>query len=147
MSTQYRAASVRKACVASKAIDRDLLIRGAFIALLDIVVFSFMGGRLYLQVLYAIGVSLMLMALLYRLDRRVLLASALILLCGGEAFTVLFWQPHGEGPAVAGTDFCSSFSGIVRGALSSNSLARHHDAGWVFGDWPLNNPARKMPGQ
>jgi uncharacterized membrane protein len=119
----------------SKAIDRDLLIRGAFIALLDIVVFSFMGGKLYLQVLYAIGVSLMLMTLLYRLDRRVLLASALILLCGGEAFTVLFWQPHGEVPLWLALTFAPWFSESFTVLYPAIPWLAIMMLGWVFGDW------------
>lgn len=119
----------------SKAIDRDLLIRGAFIALLDIVVFSFMGGKLYLQVLYAIGVSLMLMALLHRLDRRVLLSSALILLCGGEAFTVLFWQPHGEVPLWLALTFAPWFSESFTVLYPAIPWLAIMMLGWVFGDW------------
>ena len=119
----------------SKAIDRDLLIRGAFIALLDVVVFSFLSGKLYLQVLYAIGVSMMLMALLYHLGRRVLLISALILLIGGEAFTVMFWQPHDEVPLWLALTFAPWFSESFTVLYPSIPWLVIMMLGWVFGDW------------
>ena len=91
----------------SKAIDRDLLIRGAFIALLDIVVFSFMGGKLYLQVLYAIGGQL-------DADGAALSSrqARAVSQCADPA---LWWRSlyrlilatAWRGTAVAGIDFCS----------------------------------------
>ncbi|MEK6735301.1 MAG: heparan-alpha-glucosaminide N-acetyltransferase domain-containing protein, partial [Pseudomonadota bacterium] len=42
-------------------INRDLLIRGAFIACLDLCVLSLASGKIVLQVLYAIGISMILM--------------------------------------------------------------------------------------
>ena len=77
------------------ATDRDLLVRGAFIALLDVCVMSPMSGHVLLQVLYAIGVSMMLMVPLRRLGPRVLFALALGLIAGGEAVTALAWDPRG----------------------------------------------------
>ncbi|SDY36771.1 DUF1624 domain-containing protein [Nitrosomonas sp. Nm33] len=119
----------------SKAIDRDLFIRGAFIALLDIVVFSFLSGKLYLQVLYAIGVSMMMMALLYRLGKCVLLISALTLLFGGEAFTVLFWQPQGEVPLWLALTFAPWFSESFTVLYPVIPWLAIMMLGWVFGDW------------
>lgn len=119
----------------NKAIDRNLFIRGAFIALLDVIVFSSLSGKLYLQVLYAIGVSMMLMALLYRLGRRVLLISALILLIGGEAFTVLFWQPYSEVPLWLALTFAPWFSESFTVLYPAIPWLAIMMLGWVFGDW------------
>ena len=38
-------------------IDRELLIRGAFIAFIDLCIFSLASGQVLLQVLYAIGIQ------------------------------------------------------------------------------------------
>ena len=121
--------------VDSKAIDRDLLIRGAFIALLDIVVFSLVAGKLILQVLYAIGISMMLMVPLYHLGSRILLISALTLLIGGEAFTVLFWQPHGEVPLWLALTFAPRVSGSFTVLYPVIPWLAIMMLGWVFGDW------------
>jgi uncharacterized membrane protein len=75
------------------AIDRDLLIRGAIIALLDITYMSTLAGMTLLQVLYAIGVSMMLMVPLRRLRPRTLLALSLLIIGGAEALTSQLWLP------------------------------------------------------
>lgn len=125
----------REKGMASKDIDRDLLIRGAFIALLDVVVLSFVAEKLYLQVLYAIGVSMMLMALLRHLSRPVLMISAFILLFGGEAFTVLFWQPHGEVPLWLALTFAPWFSETFTVLYPAIPWLAVMMLGWVFGEW------------
>ena len=87
-------ASRRKARGMSQgSIDRDLLVRGAFIALLDLVVMSQLAGVTLLQVLYAIGVSMMLMVPLRRLGSGALFGLALAWIVGGEAITGLLWDP------------------------------------------------------
>ncbi|SDW98647.1 DUF1624 domain-containing protein [Nitrosomonas communis] len=129
----------------SKAIDRDLLIRGALIALLDIIVFSFLSGKLYLQVLYAIGVSMMLMALLYRLGRRVLLISALMLLIGGEAFTLLFWQPHEQVPLWLALTFAPWFSASFTVLYPAIPWLAIMMLGWVFGGWLTTRQPSSWP--
>lgn len=129
----------------SKAIDRDLLFRGAFIALLDVVVFSLVAGKLYLQVLYAIGVSMMLMALLHHLSRRVLLPSTLILLFGGETFTVLFWQPHGEVPLWLALTFAPFFSESFTVLYPVIPWLAIMMLGWVFGDWLATRKESSRP--
>ena len=79
----------REAGDTEAAIDRFLVARGAFIALLDPLWMSwvFAPGRVLLQVLYAIGASLVAMVPLRRLPDRWLLAGALFLVVGGEALT------------------------------------------------------------
>lgn len=77
-------------------IDKDILLRGAFIALLDPTIISLFSGRITIQVLYAIGVAMMCMALLRRFSSTVLIVSALAWIVFGEMLTSMVWPP-GEG--------------------------------------------------
>jgi uncharacterized membrane protein len=74
-------------------IDKAILTRGALIALLDPTIISLGSGRWTFQVLFAIGVSMMLMAPLRRLPTWALLALG----CGwiglGEFPTDWMWDP------------------------------------------------------
>jgi uncharacterized membrane protein len=70
------------------SVDRRLLVRGLFIALLDPLWMSlgFFGwSRILFQVLYAIGLSMMCMALLRRLPAALLAALAIALLVSADA--------------------------------------------------------------
>jgi uncharacterized membrane protein len=75
-------------------IDKDILYRGAFIALLDPTIISLFSGRMTIQVLYAIGVAMMCMALLRRFSSTVLLVMALAWIGFGELLTAQFWPPQ-----------------------------------------------------
>ncbi|MHC5182180.1 MAG: DUF1624 domain-containing protein [Planctomycetota bacterium] len=79
-------------------IDKRILIRGFFILLLDPTVISFFSWRLTFQVLYAIGLSMMLMTLLRRLSTFWLVTVALGWIVLGELATGLLWNPD-EGTA------------------------------------------------
>lgn len=86
----------------ARAIDRHLLVRGLVIALLDPLLISrFWGPGVILQVLYAIGLSLILMIPLRRLGDRSLLGVAALLFVGGEALAGLALLISGE-PSVPG---------------------------------------------
>src|ERR1044072_906884 len=76
-------------------IDKSILTRGALIALLDLTVISLGSGRWTLQVLLAIGLSMMLMAPLRRLRTWTLLALALGWMAFGEILTGWLWHPPG----------------------------------------------------
>ncbi|MCW8832542.1 MAG: heparan-alpha-glucosaminide N-acetyltransferase domain-containing protein, partial [Colwellia sp.] len=76
----------------SNIIDKDILLRGAFIAILDPTLISIFGGKLTFQVLYAIGVAMMCMAFFRRLSTRTLIIIALAWIVGGEWITSQFWQ-------------------------------------------------------
>jgi uncharacterized membrane protein len=78
----------------SWSIDRDMLIRGLFIALLDPTLISLGSGRFTFQVLYAIGVAMMLLVPLRRLPGWLLLTLGLAWMVCGELITVLFWNPE-----------------------------------------------------
>jgi uncharacterized membrane protein len=74
-------------------IDRDILLRGAFIALLDPTIISLFSGRITIQVLYAIGVAMMCMALFRRFSSTALILCALAWIIFGEMLTALVWPP------------------------------------------------------
>jgi len=77
-------------------IDRFILTRGAFIALLDPTIVSIGSGRLTFQVLFAIGVAMMCMAWLRRLPWPALLALGAAWFAFGELVTALVWHPPGS---------------------------------------------------
>lgn len=70
----------------ASSIDRDMLIRGIIIILVDVLYFSwlFEPGFMLLMVMYAIGGSMILMIPARRLPSWVLVALALAILVGGE---------------------------------------------------------------
>jgi uncharacterized membrane protein len=75
-------------------IDKDILLRGAFIALLDPTIISLFSGRITVQVLYAIGVAMMCMALLRRFSSTVLIVCALAWIGLGEMLIAMVWPPQ-----------------------------------------------------
>jgi len=81
----------------SRAFDRHLLIRGVVLVGLDVVYKSGMSGGLLLQVLYALGIGMIALVPLRRLDPRVMLALALTWMLADEAITGLVWDPAGTG--------------------------------------------------
>jgi len=73
--------------------DRDLLIRGALIAGLDLTYMSWLAGNHLFQVLYAIGVSMIAMVGVRRLPDRAIAALALGWFAFGEPITAAVWHP------------------------------------------------------
>jgi uncharacterized membrane protein len=88
-----------------RTIDKDMFMRGLFIMLLDPLWMRFgFGHGTVLQVLYAIGASLCLMAPLRRLGMRSLLAIGLGLFLFGEALLELaLWVAIDQRPGLIGT--------------------------------------------
>jgi uncharacterized membrane protein len=86
-----------------RTIDRFIASRGLFIAALDPLWMSwvFAPGHVLLQVLYAIGFGLVAMVPLRRLPDRIVLATGLALVVGGEALTGLVLVADGGTPGVA----------------------------------------------
>jgi len=82
-------------------IDKTILFRGAVIALLDPTVISLGSGRWTFQVLLAIGLSMMCMALLRRLPSWLLVGLALGWLALGELLTLRVWHPPGSASPLA----------------------------------------------
>jgi len=89
-------AAKQRAKVPEREITRDLLIRGAVIVLCDLLYMSLLAQHLLLQVLYAIGASMLLMAVARKLPASVLLGTAAVGVVAGEAVTGALWDPHGE---------------------------------------------------
>ncbi|MGH8534552.1 MAG: DUF1624 domain-containing protein [Gammaproteobacteria bacterium] len=81
-------------------IDRDLLIRGAVVASFDLVFAPLIGGKWVLQVMFAIGASLVLMVALRRVCDAWLLLLALGWFVGGEWLATHFWEPSQRDPPV-----------------------------------------------
>jgi len=124
--------------MAHAVINRDLLIRGAFIACLDLYVLSLALGKIVLQVLYAIGISMILMVPLRRLGRRALLVIALVILMGSEALLAVLWHPEYAAPLwlaltwapVLGDSYTVLYPVIPWLAIMM--------LGWVFGEWLIS---------
>lgn len=127
-------------------IDRELLLRGAFITLLDLTVFSLASGKPILLVLYAIGISMMLMVHLQRLGIRVVLFLSLLIIAGGELLLMTFWQPHGEIPLWLAFTFAPAFSENYTVLYPAFPWLGIMMLGWVFGQWLIFHPAdSRMP--
>ncbi len=119
--------------ISNKTIDRDLLIRGGFIALLDLVLLSFVAGKLLLQVLYAIGISMMIMVPLRYLPARTVFISAIVILLGSEALLVWLWNPNADTPLWLALTLAPVFgesSSVMYPLLPWLAMMM---LGWVFG--------------
>lgn len=120
--------------VHAKSIDRGILTRGLFIALLDPTLISLVSWRLTFQVLYAIGVSMMCMAFLRRLSTKLLLSLGLGWLIFGELLVRCLWDPAAGNPsiptALSMAFYYEPFFRISYPVLSWLALMC---LGWVFG--------------
>ncbi|MCP5242964.1 MAG: DUF1624 domain-containing protein [Burkholderiales bacterium] len=130
-------------------IDRELWIRGAFIALLDICVFSLASGKPVLQVLYAIGVSMMLMVWISRMRVWIVLFLALGTLTGSEWLLTALWKPGGDVPLWLALTFAPVFTDAYSVLYPAMPWLAMMMLGWVFGKWLLSTPngqlsARRM---
>lgn len=124
-------------------IDRDILIRGAFIALLDLIVFSLLSGKVVLQVLYAIGISMMLLVPLRRLGMYTILACALVIILGGELFTLWLWDPKSDVPYWLALTFVPSFGESVTVMYPFVPWLAIMMLGWFFGEWLMKEPKNR----
>jgi uncharacterized membrane protein len=118
---------------APREIDRAIVTRGAIIALLDPTIVSLGSGRWTLQVLFAIGLSMICMALLRRCSTTVLLALGLGWFALGEIVTGWVWSPPGPS---------SPLAALFVGTYGSATLAIKYPLvpwlammmlGWAFG--------------
>lgn len=127
-------------------IDRHLLLRGGFIAALDVafvsVAFSLgsnqgAGFLFILQVLFAIGAGLAAMAALRRLGQLPLLGCALATVVLAEPVIGLFWTFRTPDPPVAGAILlCTGFYGPTSQLIVLYPLLpwlAMMMLGWVFG--------------
>jgi uncharacterized membrane protein len=137
-------------------IDKNILKRGAIIALFDLTIISLGSGYLNLGVLLAIGLSMICMAFLRRLPSWALLTLALGWIAFGEFFTGLSWHPPGSAPPLtsffmatgAAQPFTAFFTdlGAPGGVVNKYSLfpwLTMMILGWVFGRHMLQWDAGK----
>lgn len=127
-------------------INRELLLRGAFIAMLDLTIFSLASGKPILQVLYAIGISMMLMVYLQRLGIRLVIFLALLIIAGGELLLMISWRPEEEIPLWLAFTFAPVFGEnytVLYPALPWLGIMM---LGWVFGEWLITRqPDSNLP--
>ena len=120
-------------------IDKDILIRGAFIAILDPTVISLFSGKILFQVLYAIGVAMMCMALFRRFSSTILAIIAFGWILFGEILTTQGWPPvSGEGSIIAAllySNYTSPSFSILYPLLPWLSIMI---LGWIFGRYLLD---------
>ena len=115
-------------------VDRELLLRGAFIALLDICVFSLVSGEMVLQVLYAIGISMMLMVYLQRLVVHKVFLLAMVVISGSEFLLMTFWQPGDAVSVWLGLSFVPIFGETFTVLYPVLPWLAIMMLGWVFGE-------------
>jgi len=123
----------------SGKIDKDILLRGAFIALLDPTIISLFSGRMTIQVLYAIGVAMMCMALLRRFSSTALLVMALAWIGFGELVTAQVWPPQENVESIIAALLVSTYTApelVIRYPLLPWLAVMM--LGWVFGRYILS---------
>lgn len=130
----------RQQGIGQSVIDRELLIRGAFIALLDICVFSLISGKIVLQVLYAIGISMMLMVHLQRLGTGAVFSLAILIIAGGEWLLAMLWQPDGDVPLWLSLTFAPDFGETYTVLYPAMPWLGMMMLGWVFGERFIVHP-------
>lgn len=134
--------------VSSWEIDRSILIRGAIIALLDPTLISLGSGRWTFQVLFAIGMAMILMVPLRRLPTWLLSTLAVGWIVLGEIPTGWIWDPPGPS---------SILGAFTMATYGSPELAIKYPVipwlsammlGWVFGRHLLRHATgeSKVPG-
>jgi uncharacterized membrane protein len=114
-------------------IDRSMLIRGSIIALLDLTVVSLGSGRWNFGVLYAIGLSMILMAPLRRLPSWALLTLGIGWMALGEMVTGWFWAPPGNSSVPAALTIASYGSDLLSIKYPVIPWLAISVLGWVLG--------------
>lgn len=142
------------------SIDRALLVRGAFIALLDPLWMSlgFFGySALLFQVMYTLGASMMLMVPLRRLSLRTLALGALVFCLASEALVGLGVIASGGSPSLPVALLLSGGRFPLPFARPSELIVAYPVLPWLalmmlghaFGTWLLSGPrdiVRKLLG-
>ncbi len=123
----------RQQGISNAVIDRELLFRGAFIALIDLCLFSLVSGKPIFQVLYAIGISMMLMVYLQRLGIRMAFLLALLIIVGSELLLMTLWQTGGEVPFWLSITFVPVFGETYTVLYPALPWLGIMLLGWVFG--------------
>jgi uncharacterized membrane protein len=114
-------------------IDKSMLIRGLIIVLLDLTVISLGSGRWNFGVLYAIGLSMILMAPLRRLPTWGLLTLAIGWMALGEIVTGWFWKTPGNSSVPAALTMANYASDLLVIKYPVIPWLAISVLGWVFG--------------
>jgi uncharacterized membrane protein len=128
-----------------RRLDRDLLVRGSMLVALDALVMSRGAGlTLLLQVLFALGVGMILMVPLRRLGPWGTLALGIAWLAGGEWITARVWDPASPTPVVAALVGCLDRDDLVilYPAIPWTALMA---LGYALGDWLGRRAAAGRP--
>lgn len=131
----------------ARALDRFIVTRGLIIAALDPIWMSWIfirPGSVLLQVLYAIGVSLVCMAALRRLPTGWMVGIAAALAVGGEALAGLSIMAGGGKPTVPGALLLTG--GMFPPLMIAYPLLPWLAImmlGWAFGRWLGGGSARR----
>jgi uncharacterized membrane protein len=124
-------------------IDKNILTRGAIIALLDLTVISFGSGRLNFGVLFAIGVAMMCMTVLRRLPTWALLVLGLGWYALGEIPTDLLWDPPGNSSPLAALAMANYATDVLLIKYPLLPWLAMMVLGWVFGRYMNEHAAGK----
>lgn len=138
-----------------RAIDRQMIVRGLIIAALDPLWMSLgftMWSRFIFQVLYAIGVSMVLMAALRRLPARLLAALGVALIVGVDLVFSSILEAKGGGTGRPDTPVAAAL--LVTGGLLGRAIIAYPIAswlgmmmlGWAFGRRLVERPERSPAG-
>jgi uncharacterized membrane protein len=127
----------------SWSIDKNILIRGALIALLDPTIISLGSGKWTFQVLFAIGVSMMCMAPLRRLPTWGLVAFGMGWIFLGEIPTSWVWHPPGNSSILAAFTLATYGSDKLSVKYPLLPWLAIMVLGWVFGRHLLRVSAGK----
>jgi uncharacterized membrane protein len=127
--------------VGSWEIDKNILVRGAVICLLDLTIVSLGSGYLNIGVLVAIGLSFMCMAGLRRLSSAALLSLAIGWMVLGEWITGWFWDPPGSPSPLAAFFVATSGGTFVVQKYSFVPWLAIMMVGWVTGRYFLQYQA------
>jgi uncharacterized membrane protein len=122
-------------------IDKNLLIRGAVICLLDLTIISLGSGYVNLGVLMVIGLSFICMVPLRRLSSAWLLALGIGWMVLGEWITGLFWTPPGAPHPLAAVFLATSGGTVVVQKYALVPWLAIMLVGWVAGRYFLQYQA------
>ncbi len=135
MSLEKRA----RAGADARELDRHLLIRGLVVLAGEAYLSALQGGVL-LQVLYAIGASLLAMIPLRRLSTQSLLIGSLAWLAGGELVTRALLEPGAQVPLPLALLFAPSLTPPVQVLYPLLGWLAMLALGWCFGRHLLGLP-------
>lgn len=122
-------------------IDKSIITRGVLIALLDLTLISLGSGRWTLQVLLAIGLSMICMAPLRRLPSWALVSLALGWMAFGEIITGWFWQPPGSSSILAALTIATYGTDVMIIKYPLFPWLAIMVLGWAFGRYIIQNGA------